>query len=150
MGKKEDIFAGIFLLLFSGFTYIQIVKLPKGATTEFGLGFFPTVVTVLLSVLSVVLLFKGVIAYKNKKKQDNTGQEKDRQGTVRLLFMFVAMVIYAIFYEKIGVIFSSYLFMMAIMIFLKVKNKLILLLVPPTVVGLVYLGFTEILNVPLP
>lgn len=147
---NHDTWVAVVFLLFCGFAWWQIAKLPLGVGYEHTIGpeFFPGVMTVTIAILSVMLLARSLWRGLIEGGEDPTlaaGNVLLRMG------LFIALlVVYILIYEPLGFVLASCIALPAGMLLLGERRLLHVFVLPFIIIGLGYTGFTKIMMVPLP
>lgn len=147
---NHDTYVAVIFLLFCGFAWWQIKKLPLGVGYEHTIGpeFFPGVMTASIAVLSVMLLVRSLWRGLIEGGADPTlaaGNVLMRMG------LFLALlVVYILIYEPFGFLLASVIALPAGMFLLGERRPLHMFLFPCIIIALGYIGFTKIMMVPLP
>ena len=104
--RKTDIVAGIILLALSIITLLEIRQLPVGNLASPQPGFFPLILAIILSILSVVLLRQAI-----QTKEKGKGKGKfwgSSGGRKRISLTLGVLFIVAIFFERVGYLISAF------------------------------------------
>ena len=147
---NHDTYVGIVFLLFCGFAWWQVTKLPLGVGYEKTIGpeFFPGVMTATIAILSVALIFRSLW------RSTHASEEKPTLAAgnilLRIALFIVLLLVYILIYEPLGFLLSSGLVLPAGMLMLGERRPSQILLFPALIIGLGYLGFTKVMMVPLP
>lgn len=147
---NHDTYVAIVFLLFCGFAWWQIRKLPLGVGYAHTIGpeFFPGVMTVAIAVLAAMLLVRSLWRGLIEGGEDPTlaaGNILMRMG------LFIALlVVYILCYEPLGFLLASGIVLPAGMFLLGERRLLHMFLFPYIIIALGYIGFTKIMMVPLP
>ena len=146
----NDVITSVFLILVSVF-FIGASK----TYTEAEAGMFPTIFAVLLILVSVLILIGGI--KKSKLMNDASVPEANKpnneipaQEMKNAVLMFGILLIYAIAILYLGFFVSTLIFMAGTMWLLKIRNPLILALVPLGLDLVIYFVMVQNLNVRLP
>lgn len=147
---NPDTYVALIFLLFCGFAWYQISRLPLGVGYENTIGpeFFPGVMTVTIAILSAALLVRSLWR-GSLQSAEATSYASTRVLGVMACFLGL-LVVYILIYEPLGFLLASGLALPAGMLLLGERRLLHVVLVPLCIVGLAYLGFTKIMMVPLP
>ncbi len=147
---NHDTYVALAFLLFCGFAWRQIARLPLGVGYENTIGpeFFPGVMTVTIAVLSLALLvrslWRGLIE----------GGESPALAAGNILLrmgLFIALlVLYILIYEPLGFLAASCIVLPAGMLLLGERRLMHVIVLPFILIGLGYVGFTKVMMVPLP
>ena len=147
---NHDTYVGIVFLLFCGFAWWQISKLPLGVGYKNTIGpeFFPGIMTATIAILSVALIMRSL--WRGAMNSGEAPALAARSILLRIALFIVLLVVYILTYEPLGFLLSSALVLPAGMVMLGEKRLTQILLFPSLIIGLGYLGFTKIMMVPLP
>lgn len=147
---NHDTYVGIVFLLFCGFAWWQISKLPLGVGYKNSIGpeFFPGVITATIAVLSVALIVRSL--WRNAQSSGEAPSLAAGRTLIRIALFIVLLLVYILTYEPLGFLLSSAIVLPAGMLLLGEKRPTQILLFPALIIGLGYLGFTKIMMVPLP
>jgi len=131
---------------FSVIYYMSALKL------TFESRMFPTILLVLIAVLSVVCYAKGIHYYKELPKNFSEEIEKAPRFDIsgKLIAFIIMAIVLSLLFDIVGAIVCMWIFMVSVMIMLGVKNKLVLIIVPLVEVIFIYFVFKVWLAVPLP
>lgn len=147
---NHDTYVGIIFLLFCGFAWWQISKLPLGVGFKNSIGpeFFPGVMTATIAILSVALIIRSLW----RSAQESGEKPALAAGNIllRIALFIILLIVYILTYEPLGFLLSSGLVLPAGMVMLGEKRLTPILLFPAVIIGVGYLGFTKIMMVPLP
>lgn len=108
-----------------------------------GPGFFPTLVAVILIILSLSLIIAG-----NKKIEKSPFVYK--QSGSRLILVFLSLLAYFFFLESLGFVVMSFLFMASLFVTVTTQKWYIALLWALVATGLAYFLFEVLLKSNLP
>ncbi|HLR65994.1 MAG TPA: tripartite tricarboxylate transporter TctB family protein [Virgibacillus sp.] len=134
------------IFIISGIVIIYVFGLPAAEVTEgFGPGLFPLVISILMMVLSMSIIIQ---TFMDKRKHDDNNKADFKMMVLPVLILGL-VIVYSIFFNIIGFIISTVIFLFVCMLILQTKMlKSIILSIVLTVA--VYMMFTQILGVPLP
>lgn len=142
--KKSEFSVVLFMLAFCGFFYYQTVQLPAEAQS------YPKFVIGLLAVLSVLQLVKMLVGCHGKLAIINDDAEVWKGFLPKQFFTFLcACILFFIFMYFIGFYPASLLFLIGMLKYFHIHNKIIILTLIVMLV-MIYVVFTTFLNVPLP
>lgn len=147
---NSDTYIGIIFLLFCSFAWWQIKNLPTGVGYENSIGpeFFPSVMTVVVAILSLCLIARSLWGKAIEKGQ---GPVLAGASTLFLMGLFIALlVVYVFIYEILGFILSSCIILPTGMFMLGERRLLHIFIFPCILVGLAWLAFTKVMMVPIP
>lgn len=145
--KTSDMWIGLGLLLFSAFAVWRTmkIKVPPEATIA-GTSFVPWLMIGGIVLLSFGLIFRAVLS----SVADKTIEVPDPATLVKMGFFTLVMIVYAAGFMTFGYIPSTIaVFIIGLLLF-RERRLVILIIFPLIMTGLIYLGFTRILNVWLP
>lgn len=133
--NKIDFFIGVFLIVFaSAYFYETFQFLSSGAALV------PRIYAVILIVFSLLLIVRSFFT-----------KQRYESGNIKRIVIAMAMFfIYIVTIPWLGFYLSSSLFILALLLFRKVKNVYILVGVPVGSSVFIYLFFQKALNVPVP
>ena len=130
---------GILLLVFT----FQLPKIPDGAKM------YPIVLIVASACLVLVSLVINIKKYKLEIVEDSV--EQTSIGGKKAIVIYIIFIgVYILLMDKIGYIVSTYLFTLLSLIYLKVRSKKVLIILPIALTGIIYFVFTSVLHVMLP
>ncbi len=147
---NADTYSGIFFLLFCSFAWWQISNLPTGVGYENSIGpeFFPSVMTVVVAVFSLLLVIRSLWG---KAIADGKTPVMAGASTLFLMGLFISLlVVYVFLYEILGFILSSCIILPTGMFMLGERRLLHIFVFPCILVGLAWLAFTKVMMVPIP
>ena len=147
---NHDTYVGIIFLLFCGFAWWRISKLPLGVGYEKSIGpeFFPGVMTATIAILSAALIVRSL--WRGATDSGESPTLAAGGILLRIGLFIVLLAVYIQIYEPLGFLLSSGLVLPAGMVMLGERRLTQILLFPAIIVGLGYVGFTKIMMVPLP
>jgi len=147
---NHDTYVALVFLLFCGFAWYQIEKLPLGVGYDKTIGpeFFPGVMTVTIAVLSGALLVRSL--WRGLPDSGESAAMAAGNILARMGLFLVLLLAYIIAYEPLGFLIATGIAMPAGMFLMGERRPLHLFLFPYTIMALAYFGFTKIMMVPLP
>jgi hypothetical protein len=105
---KADHWCGIILLLFSLLTAYWGWKIPLGSAHRPGPGFFPLLLSFILAFLALLLLITSWI----EKAREKSGEVPlSRREARKPLYILVILSIYAVSFQGLGFLLSTFLFL---------------------------------------
>jgi len=138
---------GVFLIIFSAAVLWYVQSFPSLENGYPGPSLFPSVLAVMFILCGIGLIIQGVKKREKLLKFD-TGS-LTLPGLLNILFVLGTIVCYIFFAEYVGFLIFSFVVMLILMKWLKVKNlSSVLMAVGVTLV--IYILFAKILLVPLP
>jgi len=163
---KQDIIAAIFILAFLAAMFVDGIDLQPNART------YPFVLIILCAVFTLALLAKGIIG-KNKEakiqsdasfeiklmeamesmEEKLTVEEKKqvaKQSTISIMICCAIIYTYIMSINYLGYLISSFLFILGMLIFLRIRKWWLLILFSSGISYLIFFMFNNILLIPLP
>ena len=135
-----DMSIGIVLLAFLTSLAVQVPAIPEVSRG------YPLVLLIISYVMTIWLLVTSVLKQKKEEKQETQVVEQ-----VKIIVPYCLMItVYLVMMSKIGYIASTVLFMIASLIYLKLKNKVVLAVLSVLLTIILYFVFTNFLTVILP
>lgn len=135
-----DMIIGIVLLAFLTSIAVQVPAIPEVSRG------YPLVLLIISYVMTIWLLVTSVLKQKKEEKQETQVVEQ-----VKIIVPYCLMItVYLVMMSKIGYIASTVLFMIASLIYLKLKNKVVLAVLSVLLTIILYFVFTNFLTVILP
>ena len=135
-----DMIIGIVLLAFLTSLAVQVPAIPEVSRG------YPLVLLIISYVMAVYLLVTSVLKQKKEEKQETQVMEQ-----VKIIVPYCLMIaVYLAMMSRIGYIASTVLFMAASLIYLKLKNKVVLVVLSVVLTIILYFVFTNFLTVILP
>lgn len=142
MMKKSlpDIIISIVLLGFLASLAVQLPQIPDVSRT------YPTILIVVAIIMTVGLLLKSVLRYKHDEMV-----ETNVVSQLKIILPFCLMIIaYLILMGYLGYIISTVVFMIAALCYLRMKNKIAVIVLALAMTIIIYYVFTNYLIVVLP
>lgn len=136
--KKDNVLVCVFLYIVSIYVLISSRTLPPASAK------FPTMVAWVLIGLNSIYLYQ-VLAGKVKETK-----RKDEIVPKKMWLILGLSIAYIFTIEYAGYFLLTPVYILATMAALGVKDKKLAVLVTTVAVGLIYLGFKVLLNVPVP
>lgn len=152
--KCRDLILGVFMLALSGFYLYfaqQIKTKPKLTPSYASDRIMPTILGILLAILSIFLIIQGV--KKLKAHDDEEVKKMDRADVMAVVFTFAIIIAYIMLLPYLGFILSTviYLFFQMIILAPSDKRNIVLFAVVAVVFTLlVFYAFRLGLSQPLP
>ena len=142
MMKKclPDIIISIVLLGFLASLAVQLPQIPDVSRT------YPTVLIIVAAIMSAGLLLKSVLRYKSSEMvQTNVAAQ------LKIIVPFCLMIVaYLILMGYLGYIISTVLFIIAALCYLRMKNKIAIVILALAMTIIIYFVFSKYLIVVLP
>jgi putative tricarboxylic transport membrane protein len=140
--KIPNIVISIILIIVAGVFYSLTFQFPKIALQETGPAFMPRIYCGALIILGLILLIQGI-----KTKTTSHATESTMKFALAAMgFIFVYLVIIPV----IGFYLSTVLIVFSLLLFSKVRNKIILASVSLGTALFVYVFFAKLLKVSIP
>ena len=130
----------IVLLIFFASLAVQVPSIPAVSRG------YPMVLLIISAVMTVILLVKSLVKLKGEKKQPT---EVAAQAKTIVPYC-ILIALYLFLMGKIGYIVSTVLFMIVSLLYLKLKNKIVLVVLSVVMTIILYFVFTNYLMVILP
>ncbi len=135
-----DVIISIIVLIFLGTLYAQVPAIP-----EISKG-YPLGLIIAATIMTVILLIRSLI----KMKTDEEIESKALEQAKTIAPYCLMIIVYIWLLNKLGYIISTVLFMITSLIFLKFKNKVLMIVLSVVITCLLYYIFTNFLVVVLP
>lgn len=100
---KRAVVAWLFFVCFAIVAFYEAAKLPFGRTNAPGAGFFPSVLAVLLALISVI----GLIA---ALRSGGAKSHEARMVLKKILLTVAALLAFAFMFEQVGYLVTTFLF----------------------------------------
>ena len=135
-----DIIISIVLLGFLASLAMQLSEIPDVSRN------YPTILIAVAAIMSGFLLIKSVLKYKTAEVV-----ETNVVGQLKIILPFCLMIIaYLILMGYLGYIISTVLFIVAALCYLRMKNKIAVVILALAMTIVIYFVFTKYLIVVLP
>ena len=135
-----DMIISIVLLAFLTSLAVQVPAIPAVSKG------YPLFLLIVCYVMTIILLVNSVRKMKFEDKQATQLKEQ-----IVVIFPYCLMIIaYLFLMTKIGYILSTIAFMLASLIYLRLKNKVVMILLSVIMTVVIYFVFTNFLTVILP
>ena len=135
-----DVIISIVVLIFLGTLFAQVPAIP-----EISKG-YPLGLLAIATAMTVYLLVRNLLKLKNDEVIESQALEQAKT-IVPYCLMIIA---YIWLLNKLGYIISTVIFMIASLVFLKLKNKVLMIVLSVVVTLVLYYIFTNFLVVVLP
>lgn len=144
--RKKDFLLSIFLIVFSLFYIFQTYLLPKEKNILNASQTLPYMLGTTLLFTSIILMIQGF-----NEVQEKDGDQINKTMIINGLFYSIATLLYILVgIPAIGFIYSSLIYMVAVMVYYKEVSWKWIVLVPIGSLLGIYLVFTKLLLVRLP
>lgn len=135
-----DMIISIVLLAFLTSLAVQVPSIPDVSRG------YPMVLLIVSYIMTIYLLVSSVVKMKTQDKQETQVVEQ-----VKIILPYCLMIaVYLVLMNKIGYIASTVVFMIASLIYLKLKNKVVMVVLSILMTIALYFVFTNFLAVILP
>jgi putative tricarboxylic transport membrane protein len=145
--KRADIIAGVLGIALCFFIFYITTSFPEDQVVRVGPAFFPRLVAAGLGIFSAILL---LTAFTRKHLETHSGFSFKDRGVQRGIISFVATVIYCLFFEYLGFITCTIIYLIFLMLLLKDRQYVQLTIISITVTITVFFIFRILLNITLP
>lgn len=135
-----DMIIGIVLLAFLTSLAVQVPKIPSVSRG------YPVVLLVISYLMTICLLVSSVLKMRKQEKQETRAAEQ--AGIIVPYCLMIA--VYLFLMNKVGYIISTVVFMLASLLYLKLKNKVVMVVLSVVLTVLLFFVFTNFLTVILP
>lgn len=135
-----DVIISIVVLIFLGTLFAQVPAIP-----EISKG-YPLGLLVIATAMTLYLLIRNLLKLKN----DEVVESKALEQAKTIVPYCLMIIAYIWLLNKLGYIISTVIFMIASLIFLKLKNKVLMIVLSVVVTLVLYYIFTNFLVVVLP
>lgn len=133
---------GVIVIIIAGFFYAMTFDFPNLNTNDTGPAFLPRIYCGLLVLFGVILFIQGM---RDKKEQE----EKEKTLGYALASMGIVLV-YIIVMPIIGFYIATVLMILGLLMFSKVRSKVILVTIPLGTVLFIFIVFVKLLKVSIP
>ncbi|MBS6398135.1 MAG: tripartite tricarboxylate transporter TctB family protein [Clostridiales bacterium] len=138
--SMPDVICSLVLLVFLTTLALQVPEIPEVSRT------YPIFLLAVAYIMSFWLLFRSLGKLKGEEKQPT-----EVAAQTRIILPYCVMIaVYLFLMSRIGYIISTIVFMIASLIYLKLKNKVLMVLISVITTILIYLMFSNFLGVILP
>ncbi len=135
-----DLIIGMALLLFLVTLTLQLPAIPKGSKT------YPAILMILSYIMAAILTVKSLVRWKASPVAENRLREQ-----INIILPYAALIlVYLLLLDKIGYIIDTFLFSVVSLVWLKLKNKAVILVLSAVLTLALYFLFTRFLSVILP
>ncbi len=138
--NMPDVIISIIVLIWLGTLYMQVPAIPEISKP------YPLGLIVIATIMTLVLLIRNLLKLKDGETIETKAPEQ-----AKVILPYCCMIIaYIWLLNKIGYIIATVVFMVASLIFLKFKNKVLMIVVSVITTLILYYIFTNFLVVVLP
>jgi hypothetical protein len=143
--KKEDIGIGIGLLILSTWLFWYVGRYRPVEIYIYGPDFFPRILAVMMAILGLSLIVNALLGNSLKM-----GDRIDPKGFIRLLISIAICIGYLFLTTILGFATATFVFLFALMTFLKQRGILIRIFSSMATALIVWAIFRYFLIIPLP
>lgn len=148
--RFNDALSGSVLLALAIFVWVTAAGFPKLAGAPYGAAFFPQVLAVLLGLAALMLIFRGLKAWRNGEAVIQAGAwARNPARWLGLGLIIGALLLYAGISSSLGFHVTVFLIAIVLMLYLGVRLWLAALVAAIAAIVL-WLFFARVLLVPLP
>jgi putative tricarboxylic transport membrane protein len=156
MKKGEIVLSAVCLAFFSFMFYEALELRGVGRFGEVGSGFWPLLSLGVTTILSLIWLLANLRQYSREK--GNTAEELPTPEAIveawrrrrKIALCSVCLLVYIILTPLIGFILSTILFILAFVLALEEKRRLVLIISPLMITAVVIVVFAKFITIPLP
>ena len=145
--KRADIIAGILGIALCFLIFYITTSFPKDQVVLVGPAFFPRLIAAGLGIFSAILMLS---AYTRKHLETNSGFSFKDRGIQRGIISVGSTVIYCLFFEYLGFITCTIIYLIFLMLLLKDRQYIQIVITSITVTITVFFIFKVLLNITLP
>jgi putative tricarboxylic transport membrane protein len=155
MKKSEIILSGVCLAFFSFMFYEALELRGVGRYGEVGSGFWPLLSLGFATILSLVWLITNLQKYSRERQETNEKPEPENAAETwnrrkKVGLSLVCLFCYILMTPWIGFILSTVLFILAFVLALDERRKVVLIVSPPLITVVIILVFAKFITIPLP
>lgn len=124
--KCKDLILGIVMLLFSGFYLIyaqQIKTRPKLTPSYASAKIMPTLLGILLAILSVFCIIQGIRSMKAPDEKEGNAKKLAKGDVMAVVFTFAVIIGYILIMPLLGFILSTIIYLFLQMLILSPAEK---------------------------
>lgn len=140
--RIPNLVSGILTISLAGFFYSKTFNFPQLQTQELGAEFMPRVYCTLLIILGGILIIQGLRDKSEKNQKENT------MGYAVMTMLIV--LVYLVIIPLLGFYISTVLVVFGLLVFSKVRNKIILFTIPIGTILFIFIFFQKLLKVSIP
>jgi len=142
--KKSDTFTSVILLGFAAGSVYESLKLPFGRVNAPAPGFFPTILSTLLLLTSVVVLWSAL------RESETRGERSEPIGLTKIFWNLGALIAFTLLLERLGFLVTTVLFLIFLLGLVERKSWGIALGVALGAAAASYIILKHLLGIPLP
>lgn len=143
--NKTTIISGILIIITSLFFFFNTFGFKKLSSQIIGPDFMPRLYAILLIALSIILIIQS---YRKNEGRDEKSSESGyfKYSIITMLLLGAYIIIIPI----IGFYISTIIFVVSMLLFSQVRNKIILAVIPVSISIFIFVFFSILLNVSMP
>jgi putative tricarboxylic transport membrane protein len=144
--RKKDLFSGLFFFLLGVLFVIGSLSHPTWDRYGPGPGFFPLLLGILFSTLSLLLLVRSIA----KQEEGDNKKDGSQVSTLRTVFYIFVLFAFYFFFERLGFVLTLFLFMSGALYLFGKRSIRSSLSISVLATLFAFFVFVKLLGVPLP
>ncbi|QNK87449.1 tripartite tricarboxylate transporter TctB family protein [Sporosarcina sp. resist] len=140
--RIPNMICGLGVLILGSFFYALTFNFPELSVSDTGPAFMPRIYCGLLILFGLILFIQGVLDKSGKVEKEHTTRYAIASMGIILLYIIVMPII--------GFYISTLLLVFSLLLFSKVRSKIILISVPIGTVLFIFIVFVKLLKVSIP
>lgn len=154
--KKDEMAISALCALFFAFMLVKsLALLGQGRAGEVGSGFWPVASLSGALAMSLIWMFKNVIAYQKGKDEAGGGSKAVEKTDVwdprrKVILSILCLIAYIVLLPLIGFILSTMVFILSFILSLGERRNLVLIISPILITAVVVAVFARFITIPLP
>lgn len=140
--RIQNMIFGIIIIVLGGFFYALTFDFPKLSADAPGPAFMPRVYCGLLIIFGLIVFIRGILDKRKEEEQEKTFRYAIASMGIVLLYIIVM--------PFIGFNISTFFLVLFLLLFSKVRSKLILISIPIGTVLFIFIVFVKLLKVSIP
>lgn len=145
--KKADLVGGLIGILIGLYAIWEGTNMPEDQVMKIGPSFFPNILAGMLILFSGILIIN---ALKGESKGEVAPLRLKDKGVQRGLFTLAGAILFCVVLDPLGFIFTSIIFLVAMMWMMGNRKPLQLATAPVLVTFAIWLVFEKLLNLSMP
>ncbi len=143
--SRATILSSVLIIVTSLFFFFNTLGFKKLASQIIGPEFMPRLYAFLLIGLSIILIIQSYMKNEGKDRE-TSGRGYFKYSIITMLFLGAYIIIIPI----IGFYISTIIFVVSMLLFSRVRNKIVLAVIPVATSIFIYVFFSILLNVNMP
>ena len=143
--KKADIGVGIGLLVLSVWVFLKSNTYRHTVIYIYGPNFFPQILSILTAICAIVMIVRAL-----RNKSLSQSDHIDGHGFIRMAVAIVMCIVYLLVMQVIGFALATFVFLFALMTFLRQKGVATRTISSAAVALVVWAVFRYFLVIPIP